>query len=137
MRRREIIKMVALQIAFFLLGVLLVAVIHSGWLEMLPKCIFHDKYNFICPTCGATRCVIQFLDFNFIASFGYHPIIFCVMLYAIIIDIVYIINVIWKKNFLKFLYPSTKIVYFFIILFVIQYFVRIIMWCTHTGLTYL
>ena len=137
MRRREIIKMVALQIVFFLLGVLLVTVIHSRWLEMIPKCVFHDKYNFICPTCGATRCVIRFLDFNFIASFCYHPIIFCIMVYAIIIDIVYIINVIWKKNFLKFLYPSTKIVYFFIILFVIQYFVRIIMWCTHTGLTYL
>ena len=70
------------------------------------KCIIYENFNIYCPTCGGTRCVINFLKLNWKQSFNYNPIIFLTIIYLIILNIVFFINFINKKERFKWMIPN-------------------------------
>lgn len=54
----------------------------------LTPCLFHDLLHLYCPGCGGTRAVQALMDFRFVDSFLYHPIV----LYAAVVSAYYYIG---------------------------------------------
>jgi hypothetical protein len=69
-------------------------------LDTLSGCIFL-KYGFICPSCGGTRAVHNFVTGNFIASFNYNPYIFGIIIYLIAAVIILNLEFLLKLSFAK------------------------------------
>ena len=118
-------NMIILQTILIILGVLLILAIEFGWIYQIPDCNIKEKFGFVCPTCGITRCAISLIKFQFIESFLYHPTFFIFVFYAGIVDFIYIINTIFNKTYFKFLYPSIPILCIGLIQFVLQYILRL------------
>lgn len=72
----------------------------------LTRCIIYENFNIYCPTCGGTRCVINFLKLKWKQSFNYNPIIFFTIIYLIILNIVLVINYFSKKERFKWMLPN-------------------------------
>ena len=70
----------------------------SGYIAVVPKCIFREKYGILCPACYGTRFAIEIAKFNFIAAFKVHPIFFISIIYLILLDSTYVVNVIFNKK---------------------------------------
>ena len=119
-------RMILLQVIFLLLGVLLFIVVKYRGNVYFGDCPFKSAIGIPCPSCGGTRCIINFINMKFATSFRYHPTVFIITVYVILTDIVYIINTILRKNFLSFLYTSMVPLYIFLTLFIVQYLIRII-----------
>lgn len=75
-------------------------------LRKLPNCMIKEKTGLLCPTCGGTRCVKNFLEGNMIASFSYHPIFFLTIIFLLIWNILYIVSTIRSKNMKQRFYPK-------------------------------
>lgn len=88
--------LVQILIAFFL--IMCFCTLKSNYISRIPKCIFKEKFGIICPACGGTSFAIEMAKFNFIKAFKVHPIFFISLIYLVLLDITYIINVIFKKN---------------------------------------
>ena len=57
-------------------GVLFFAIISSALSDVEAlKCVFLNKLHLYCPGCGGTRAVYALLNFDFVASFIYNPIV--------------------------------------------------------------
>lgn len=50
----------------------------------VAECFFY-KNGIICPGCGGTRCVYNFFSGNLPQSFQFHPFVFCLIWYAVLI----------------------------------------------------
>lgn len=75
---------------------------------IFSKCFLHESFNILCPTCGGTRCVINFLQMNWKQSFENHPIFFLTIIYIMLINIVFLINCITGRENFRWIYPSWK-----------------------------
>lgn len=136
-KNNKINKMLILQLILILIGVLAFLVTKTGIGKLIPPCMIREAIGVICPTCGVTRCVSNILAFNFEAAFKYHPMVFILTIYLGVIDVVYIINTIFNKEFLKVFYPSIKYFFIFYGLFIFQYIFRLIIILKYNGLQYL
>lgn len=90
-------------------------------LTKLSKCTFYEM-GILCPSCGGTRCVSNFVSGNFSASWHYHPFFFCVCIYIILgiicMNLGYIFRIaLFEKLFRKMLSPAAIIT--LVIIFVI------------------
>ena len=99
-------KMLCIQIIILIFIVLLYIIIKSPLIKMVPNCWINETFGILCPSCGATRCLINLLNGNIIKAFKFHPIFFLTIIYLLILDIVYIINTITNKNIWKWIYPK-------------------------------
>lgn len=88
------------------------------------KCIIFENFHFFCPTCGGTRSVINFVQMNWKQSYEYHPIFFLTMLYILIINIIFLINIINNKENFKSIYPNLKKYIIFIVVLIFFTIVR-------------
>lgn len=70
----------------------------SDYVKSVPNCIINEKTGLLCPSCYGTRFAIEMANFNFIEAFRLHPIFFILMVYLVILDITYVINVIFNKK---------------------------------------
>lgn len=69
--------------------------------DLLPGCIFYEKYHLFCPGCGGTRAVICLLRGHFIRSFLCHPFI----LYATVVySVFYVSNLLYSLSFIRWRY---------------------------------
>ena len=80
--------------------------INSKYINYMPECYIKSHYNILCPSCGGTRCVISFLNGNFIKAFKYNIVFFITIIYLIVLNVVYIINSFKKKKILEMIYPK-------------------------------
>lgn len=112
-------KMLQLELAI-LFGVLIIfIIINTNIVYLMPRCLINQTFHILCPSCGGTRCVINFIHGNFYESFLYHPIFFITIIYLILSNILYIVNSFRNKEILTFLYPKTKFwIIFIIIIFI-------------------
>lgn len=118
-------NVLVLQLFLILVGVLVLFLIKSNIIYKMPVCTIRTHIGIICPSCGGTRCVINLMQLNFKQAFIKHPTICLAIIYLGIADFLYIINSIFKKNYLKFLYPSIPILIIFLIMYCLQYIVRL------------
>ncbi len=98
--------------------------INSKYIELVPKCWVHRKIGFLCPACGGTRCVINIFKGNITQAFFSHMIFFISIVYIIIVNIIYIINIGKKKKILTWIYPKYWYAIIFAIVLIIYTIVR-------------
>ena len=130
-------KMLILQLILVLVGVLAVLIIKTNIIKLIPPCTVRSYVGIICPTCGVTRCIKNIFNLNFKMAFNYHPMFFIIVMYLGLVDLLYVINTWFDKNFLKFLYPSFKFLIIFYTLFFIQYFYRLFVMLKYDGFQFL
>lgn len=104
----KIKKMLILELGILLLVLIIFIIIKYKIFTILPQCPFNKFFNLQCPSCGGTRCIVNFALGNFKESFYYHPIFFLTIIYLIAINLLYIVNAFRKKDIATFLYPKTK-----------------------------
>lgn len=97
---------------------------NSKYIEMLPVCWVYQTTGFLCPACGATRCIRSLLQGNWIQGFFYHMVFFIGILYLLIINLVYIINLNKKEKIATWVYPKYWYVLIFVILLILYTIVR-------------
>lgn len=70
----------------------------SNSIYIMPKCIFKEKFGILCPSCNGTTFAINLANGNFIKAFQVHPVFFITFVYLILLDAIYIINILLKKD---------------------------------------
>ena len=116
---KKLKKMFLIELGIIFLVLIIYIAIQYGIVNLIPKCVINKNFGILCPSCGGTRCVINFVRGNFIESFSFHPIFFITIIYLIIVNVIFIINSFRKKQILTFLYPKTKFwIVFLIVLFI-------------------
>ena len=107
-------KLIIIQFSIIALLVMIFIFVNSPFRNFVPNCYWKENYNITCPSCGATRCVTNFINSNFKVAFFYNPFLFILIVYLFLLDLLYIINTISGKKYLKFFYPkwSYVIIYF-------------------------
>lgn len=121
---QKIKKMLLLELGILFLVLILFIIIKFNMIRLIPYCIIHDTFGILCPSCGGTRCVVNFALGNFKESFAYHPIFFITILYLLVVNGIYIVNSFRKKEILTFLYPKTKFWIIFVIVVLIFTIIR-------------
>lgn len=116
---KKIKRMIFIELGILFLVLIIYIAMRTGTLNLIPRCIINEQFNILCPSCGGTRCVINFVQGNFSDSFKYHSVFFITIIYLIIVNIIFIINSFRKKESLTFLYPKSKFWIAFIIVVVI------------------
>lgn len=111
-----IIELVLLIILYFF--------VKSKYIELIPECWVYKNTGILCPACGGTRCVQNFLQGNFIEAFFSHMIFFIGIIYLGIIDIVYLINLNRKEKIGIEFYPKYWYAIIFAIVLIIYTIVR-------------
>lgn len=104
--KKQILKLIMLQLAILFAVLLVFFFVHSSFLKILPSCFWKENYNIICPSCGGTRFVISLFHGNLQEAFFYHPFFFVLLIYLFLIDIIYLLNTIIKKDLLTIFYPK-------------------------------
>ena len=62
-------------------------------------CLFHKITHLYCPGCGITRMILSILKLNFYQAFRYNPLLFIMMPFIILYELLYYINWIQDKDF--------------------------------------
>lgn len=86
----------------------------SDYIELIPECWIYKNTGILCLACGGTRCVLNFLQGNFIKAFFSHMVFFLGIIYLGIINIVFLINLNKKEKIATWIYPK----YWYAIIFV-------------------
>ncbi len=111
-----------------LLCVTIITVLLSKTMAFLTNetCTFKQKTGIICPFCGGTRCAVNIMHFNIVEAFKYHPSTTITFIYIIIIDLVYLVDLIKGKECKRIVYRVDLIVYAYLIISAIVYIIRLI-----------
>ena len=95
--------------------IILAIVLNSSLINYIPKCWIYQTTEILCPACGGTRCIINLLHGDLKEAFLSHIVFFITIIYLLICNIVYIINLNKKKKIATWIYPK----YWYSIIFVI------------------
>lgn len=98
MMKKEYKKLILVQMIIVMFFAICFVFLRSEYISLVPKCIFKENFEILCPACHGTSFAIEMARFNFIQAFKVHPIFFISLIYLVLLDITYIINVIFKKN---------------------------------------
>lgn len=101
-KKRTIIILTELAIIIF--AVILVNTVNIT--QYTIGCWFYQATGLQCPSCGGTRCIINIFQGNFKEAFFLHPIYFITVVYLLIVNIIYIINIYRKEKKAKWIYPK-------------------------------
>ncbi len=105
-QNNKYLKLLLIQLVIAFVLVFIFVFINSSLINLIPPCFWLKNYGFYCPSCGSTRCVINFINGDFQSSFFYNPFLFVLIIYLFLLDLLYIINTISNKKYLKFFYPK-------------------------------
>lgn len=98
MMKKEYKKLILVQMIIVMFLVICFLFLRSEYISLVPKCIFKEKFGILCVACHGTSFATEMAKFNFIQAFKVHPIFFISFIYLVLLDITYIINVIFKKD---------------------------------------
>lgn len=54
------------------------------------SCSFKEQYGLYCPGCGGMRALDELLQFDFIESFLYNPLVILLIVYAIVVVVSFV-----------------------------------------------
>lgn len=90
--------------------------VNSKYLAIIPECWVYQTTGLLCPACGGTRCVLYILEGNWMKAFFSHMVFFIGILYLLIINIIYLINLDKEKKVGTWMYPK----YWYAIVFAVE-----------------
>lgn len=117
-------KTLKLLIIEFFFVIFLKIFINSPIMQFIPECIVYKYLNIYCPSCGGTRCIRNILQGNFIQAFKDHSVFFITIIYLLLLNIIYLININRKNKILTFIYPKYWYAIIFSILIVLYTIMR-------------
>lgn len=97
-------KIILTELAIVIFAVILVNTVNIT--QYTIGCWFYQATGLQCPSCGGTRCIINIFQGNFKEAFFLHPIYFITVVYLLIVNIIYIINIDRKEKIAKWIYPK-------------------------------
>ena len=97
-------KIILTELAIIIFAVILVNTVNIT--QYTIGCWFYQATGLQCPSCGGTRCIINIFQGNFKEAFFLHPIYFITVVYLLIVNIIYIINIDRKEKIAKWIYPK-------------------------------
>ena len=103
---KKYFKLIIIEFSIIAILAMIFIFVNSSFINLAPKCFWLENYNLICPSCGSTRCIINLVNGDFISSFFYNPFLFILIIYLLLLNLLYIINTIFHKKYLKFFYPK-------------------------------
>lgn len=109
-KRRNFI--IGIEIIIF---IILYIFVNSTYIKLVPQCWIYRQTGILCPACGGTRCLIYLLKGNWIHAFFSHMVFFIGIVYLLIFNLVYIINLNKKEKIGTWIYPK----YWYIIIFAV------------------
>ncbi len=109
-KRRNFI--IGIEIIIF---IILYIFVNSTYIKLVPQCWIYHQTGILCPACGGTRCLIYLLKGNLIYAFFSHMVFFIGIVYLLIFNFVYIINLNKKEKIGTCIYPK----YWYIIIFAV------------------
>lgn len=119
-KKRTIIILTELAIIIF--AVILVNTVNIT--QYTIGCWFYQATGLQCPSCGGTRCIINIFQGNFKEAFFLHPIYFITVVYLLIVNIIYIINIYRKEKKAKWIYHKPWYAIVLAIILVVYGFLR-------------
>ena len=134
---KNVKKMILLQVCLIILGVIAFIITKNIALFGYGGCFIKENYNLPCIVCGVTRCIYNMVNLNLVEAFKYHPIFFVMCFYILFANILYIINTLSKKDFLSFFYRSMIPFYVFLVLFIVQYLLRLILFINQVEIDFM
>ena len=90
-------------------------ILNTNLVNYIPQCWIYQTTGILCPGCGGTRCIVNLFQGNIKEALFSHMIFFITIIYLLICNIVYIINLNKKKKIATWIYPK----YWYSIIFVI------------------
>ena len=117
-RKKEIKKMILIQILLILLVVSCYIFLNSKYISLVPKCHIKEKYNLLCPSCGGTTAVKNLVNGNILEALDNNLVIVLGIIYVLLVDLVYVLNILRGKERFKILFPHYN-KYYHIIIFAI------------------
>ena len=112
---------------FLLLFVLLMFIFNVFTSKLnIVLCPMKNLANIPCPFCGGTRCAVSFFNIDFKSSFMYHPATFVLIIYAIIVELVFIFDIIFKKDIVSKIFKMDNVIRVYLIAVAIQYIIRLV-----------
>lgn len=103
---KKYLKLLLIQSLILIVLVLIFVFVNSSLINIIPSCYWMKNYGLHCFSCGSTRCIINFINGDFFSSFWSNPFTFILIIYLFSLDLLYIINTILDKKYLKFFYPK-------------------------------
>lgn len=98
MMKKQYKTLILVQILIIIFLIISFLFLKSEYTFLIPKCLFKEKFGILCPSCNGTSFAIEMANFNFIKAFNIHPIFFILLIYLILLDAIYMTNVLFKKN---------------------------------------
>lgn len=112
MKRKKTVLILGTEIITFFLFVIF---LNSKYIEKIPACWIYQTTTWLCPACGGTRCVINLFKGNWAEAFFSHNLFFMGIVYLLVINVVYLINLEKEKKIATWVYPK----YWYAIIFAI------------------
>lgn len=119
-------KLIINELIIILLIILIYFIANTKLINLVPNCVINDKFNILCPSCGATRCILNIFKLEFITAFLYNPLIFILIIYFFIFNLVYIYNTITDKKLFYFLYSKKVYILLIIVIILFTIFINIL-----------
>lgn len=95
--------------------IILYSFVNSKYINLIPQCWVYRQTGILCPACGGTRCLIYLLKGNWIQAFFSHMVFFVGIMYLLIFNLIYIVNLNKEKKICTWIYPK----YWYIIIFAV------------------
>ena len=99
-------------------------ILNTNLINYIPQCWIYQTTGILCPACGGTKCVVNIFQGNIKEAFFSHMIFFITIIYWVICNIVYIINLNQKKKIATWIYPKYWYVIIFAIILIIYTIIR-------------
>ena len=116
-------KSIIISIELIILLVLII-IVNSNLISCISKCWIYQTTGILCPACGGTTCIVNLLQGNLKEAFFSHIVFFVTIIYLLICNIVYIINLNRKKKITTWIYPKYWYAIIFAIILIIYTIIR-------------
>ncbi len=122
--QNKILKVISVQLMLVLGIILAYLFVRSEYVNIIPECRIYQEFGILCPSCGGTRAVISMTNGNIFDALRYNLIISIGIIYLIIVDIVYIINLKYRNKKIEKLILNPYYTILFVVILVVYTVIR-------------
>lgn len=97
-------NMILFEVIVMIFILVLYIIVKTEIIKIVPSCYILRKTGILCPSCGGTRCIKALINLNIVEALRMNAFYTITIIYLLILNIVYILNTIFKTNKFKIIY---------------------------------